>query len=178
MSSKVRKRSTEPVPSFKGLSPSSEAASRAKKANGKRDAKPELLLRRALWSVGLRYRKHVRGLPGNPDVVFPSARVVVFSDGDFWHGRNWAVLQEQLLRRHNADYWVAKISRNRETDQIQTSRPTEEGWMVLRFWESVIVRDPAAIASQVREAVELRQPGKAAAKSPPASRNSSGSSSA
>jgi len=156
------------TPSFKGLKPSSEAASRVKRANGKRDTKPELLLRRALWAIGLRYRKHLGGLPGNPDVVFPGARVVVFSDGDFWHGRNWAVLQEQLRHRHNADYWVAKIGRNRERDVIQTALLTEDGWMVLRFWESDIVRDAPSVAAQIREAVELRHPGKTAAKSPPA----------
>src|SRR5947199_2127320 len=91
----------------------SEAASRAKQANRKRDTKPELLLRRALWALGLRYRKHVGGLAGNPDVVFKAARVVVFCDGDFWHGRDWPTLQAQLRRRHNADYWIAKIGRNR-----------------------------------------------------------------
>lgn len=156
-------------PSFVGLSPASEAASRAKRSNTKRDTKPELLLRRALWAVGLRYRKHASDVPGNPDVIFRTARVVVFCDGDFWHGRDWPVLQEQLRRRHNAEYWIAKIGRNRERDALQTSQLTEEGWLVLRFWEKDIIREPAAIAAVVREAVLrcLSQRGSAAAKRPP-----------
>lgn len=151
-----------------GLSPASEAASRAKRANRNRDTKPELLLRRALWAVGLRYRKHPGNLLGNPDVVFRAARVVVFCDGDFWHGRDWPVLQEQLSRRHNAAYWLAKIARNRERDVLHTSRLTQEGWLVLRFWERDIKRDPSAVAVAVREAVRGRlvQGGDAAANRP------------
>src|SRR6476660_6112432 len=101
-------------PSFLGLSPASEAASRAKRANRKKDTSHEVLLRRELWRLGLRYRKHVAGLAGNPDLVFVRPRVVVFCDGDFWHGRDWDRLKEQLARRHNAAYWLAKIGRNRE----------------------------------------------------------------
>jgi len=171
MSIKGRKtdRPSPPVPSFVGLRPASEAASRAKRANRKLDTKPEILLRRALWAVGLRYRKYVSGVPGNPDVVFRASRVVVFCDGDFWHGRDWPLLQEQLRRRHNADYWIAKIGRNRERDALRTSQLAEEGWLVLRFWESDIIRDPSAVAALVREAVQSRlgQRGSAAANSPP-----------
>lgn len=155
--------------SFVGLSPASEAASRAKRANRKRDTKPELVLRRALWAAGLRYRKHAGDVPGNPDVVFRAARVVVFCDGDFWHGRDWPVLEEQLLRRHNAEYWIAKIARNRERDALHTLRLAQEGWLVLRFWEKDIIRDPSAVAAAVLETVRCRldQRGIAAAKSPP-----------
>jgi DNA mismatch endonuclease (patch repair protein) len=161
--------SFQPVPTFVGLSPASEAASRAKRGNRKRDTKPELVLRRALWAAGLRYRIHASHLPGNPDIVFRASRVVVFCDGDFWHGRDWPVLQEQLSRRHNADYWIAKICRNRERDALHTARLAEEGWLVLRFWENDIIRDPSAVAAAVREAVRRRldQGGSATANSPP-----------
>src|SRR5947209_1948897 len=94
------------APSFKGLRPASEAASRAKRATRKRDTRPELLLRRALGAAGGRYHTHVTGLPGSPDLVFKRARLAVFCDGDFWHGRDWPALRAKLLRRHNADYWV------------------------------------------------------------------------
>src|SRR5437879_6384164 len=73
-------------PSFKGLKPASEASSRAKRGNRRRDTLQEMLLRRELWKMGLRYRKNVETMPGKPDLVFPGARVVVFCDGDFWHG--------------------------------------------------------------------------------------------
>ena len=160
--------SSPPAPSFVGLSPASECASRSKRANRKRDTKPELILRHALWTAGLRYRKYASKVLGNPDVVFKAARVVVFCDGDFWHGREWLVLKEQLSRRHNAEYWIAKIGRNRERDALHTSRLTEEGWLVLRFWEKDIIRDPAAVAALVLESVhyQLGQRGRAAANKP------------
>lgn len=140
-------------PSYKGLTPASEAASRVKRANRKKDTAHEVLLRQALWQLGLRYRKHVSRLAGNPDLVFLRARVVVFCDGDFWHGRNWNQLKAQLRRRHNADYWLAKIARNRERDRQNTTVLEKEGWMVLRFWESDIKQDPAAVALAIRNVV-------------------------
>jgi len=145
-------------PSYKGLAPASEAASRAKRANRKKDTLHEVLLRRELWQLGLRYRKHVSGLPGKPDRVFARARVVVFCDGDFWHGRNWNRLQRQLKQRHNAAYWLAKIGRNRERDRRNTVLLRKQGWLVLRLWETDIKKDPAAAAVAIRDAVLVRLP--------------------
>src|SRR5439155_25146815 len=73
------------APSFAGLRPASEAASRAKRANKNYGTRHEILLGRELWRMGLRYRKNMARLPGKPDIVFSRARVVVFCDGDFWH---------------------------------------------------------------------------------------------
>src|SRR5258708_39840100 len=97
------------TPSFEGLSSASLVASRIKKATRNKNTRPELVLGRCLWQLGLRYRKNVRTLPGAPDVVFFRARVAVFCDGDFWHGNNWKRLRVQLKKRHNAHYWIAKI---------------------------------------------------------------------
>ena len=72
----------------------------------------QVLLRSELWRLGLRYRKHAGNLPGKPDIVFARAKVVVFCDGDFWHGRDWPRLKARLKKRHKAAYWVAKIARN------------------------------------------------------------------
>jgi DNA mismatch endonuclease, patch repair protein len=169
MKSQEAHRRVNCTPNFAGLRPASEAASRAKRANRKRDTRPELLLRSALWALGLRYRTHVSGLPGTPDLLFKRAGVVVFCDGDFWHGRNWPELRGQLERRHNADYWVAKIARNRERDCKHTERLTQEGWFVLRLWESDIVRDVGAAAAHVKATVEgrLNHGGSKAWKRPP-----------
>jgi DNA mismatch endonuclease (patch repair protein) len=145
------------APSFKGLRPSSEAASRAKRATRKRDTRPELLLRRALWAAGIRYRTCAAGLPGSPDIVLKKVRLVVFCDGDFWHGRDWPTLRAKLLRRHNAGYWVAKIARNRERDREQNDRLAADGWLVLRMWESDILRDPAAVAARIKDAIASRE---------------------
>jgi DNA mismatch endonuclease (patch repair protein) len=144
------------TPSYKGFVPASDAASRAKRANRKTDTAHEVLLRRELWRQGLRYRKHVARLPGNPDLVFARARVLVFCDGDFWHGRDWKRLRAQLQRRHNAAYWLAKIARNRQRDRRNTALLQKLGWTVLRFWEADIKKDPAGVARAIRDAVTAR----------------------
>jgi DNA mismatch endonuclease (patch repair protein) len=72
--------SLSPNPSYKGFAPASEAAPRAKGASRRRGTAHEVLLCRELWRLGLRYRKHVSNLPGNPDLVFRRARVLVFCD--------------------------------------------------------------------------------------------------
>lgn len=153
-------------PSFKGLRAASEAASRAKRANRKKDTAHEVLLRKAVWRLGLRYRKHVTGLAGNPDLAFAAARVVVFCDGDFWHGRDWPRLREQLERRHNAAYWIAKITRNMERDREQTALLEGQGWLVLRLWETDVKRDLDAAAGRISETVRRRVPRPPAAPPP------------
>src|ERR1700685_617500 len=100
------------APSFVGLKASSPAASFAKRMNRRVDTKHELVLRSALWRLGLRFRKNCGDLPGKPDIVFRSVRVAVFCDGDFWHGRNWRKLSFQLRKRANPDYWRRKIQAN------------------------------------------------------------------
>lgn len=141
------------APSFEGHRPASEASSRTKKANRHIDTAPELLLRRELSRLGLAYRANVATLPGKPDVVFDNVRVVVFCDGDFWHGRNWRRLKKDLASRANASYWIAKIAYNRARD-IQTRRwLRRQGWHIVRLWESEIRKDPARSAARIKIAI-------------------------
>jgi len=137
------------TPSFIGLHPASAQSSRTKRGNRSTGARHEEVLRRALWCCGLRYRKNVRSLPGKPDIVFRSARIAVFCDGDFWHGRHWARLQQHLSTGANAPYWTAKIARNRERDQEVTSKLQGLGWRVVRLWETDILADPAVAAAHI-----------------------------
>jgi DNA mismatch endonuclease (patch repair protein) len=146
---------TNRYPSFSGLRPSSRASSNAKRANRSTDTKPELALRQALRALGVRFRRHSKTVPGNPDLVFRSARVAVFCDGDFWHGRHWSKLKPLLRRRANADYWVAKIAANRRRDAIITRTLTESGWQVLRFWEGDVRRNASLVAARIQH--ELRR---------------------
>jgi DNA mismatch endonuclease (patch repair protein) len=144
-------------PSFKGRRPASVAASAAARGSSiKSDTKHEVVLRRALWSRGLRYRKDVTKLPGRPDIVFASARVIVFCDGDFWHGRNWEARKAKLVAGHNAPYWLAKIERNMERDRARTAALEADGWTVLRFWETDILLNAETIADQIRDVVQAR----------------------
>ena len=130
----VRPRST---PSFKGLLASSiKASATASASSRKRDTRCEIILRKELSRLGLRYRIATDSLPGKPDVVFIGPRVAIFCDGDFWHGRDLAVRIKKLEAGHNAPYWVAKIRTNVERDKRQTRSLESTGWLVLRFWES------------------------------------------
>lgn len=142
-------------PSYLGLEPASlRARAAARGASRKRDTQPERLLGGALWRQGLRYRKDVAGLPGRPDLVFVRARVVVFCDGDFWHGKDWEQRRAKLAAGTNAAYWLAKVARNIERDREQSRALRSQGWAVLRFWESDIRAAPERIAARVRRAVD------------------------
>jgi DNA mismatch endonuclease, patch repair protein len=115
-------------------------------------SKAELALRRELHRRGLRYRLHVGGLPGRPDLVLSRFHLVVFVDGDFWHGNAWrlrglARFEDQFPT--NTDFWVAKIRSNMRRDQEVTAALRAAGWRVLRVWESKILADPVAAADEV-----------------------------
>lgn len=121
----------------------------ARGASVKTNTRCELALRRELWRRGHRYRLHVPGLPGRPDIVFPRHRLVVFCDGDFWHGRDLEHRLAKLGRGHNSTYWVAKVRRNVERDRQQTRMLREAGWTVLRIWETDVLRRTLEIADEV-----------------------------
>lgn len=111
-----------------------------------RDTSPEVALRKALWSRGLRYRLYTSELPGKPDIVIPSKRLVVFVDGDYWHGGQWrrrnlASLEDQFPATSSKSYWLKKIRRNMHRDCSATFALLSDGWTVLRFWESEIKKD-------------------------------------
>ena len=90
-----------------------------------KDTQPELILRRALWRRGCRYRLHV-SLPGTPDMIFPGARVAVFIDGCFWH----RCPEHYTEPAENGDFWRRKIERNVSRDASANERLAEAGWMV------------------------------------------------
>jgi DNA mismatch endonuclease (patch repair protein) len=142
-------------PSYKGLKPSSEAASAAARGSSrKEDTGCEVVLRSRLWRAGARFRKNVRNLPGKPDIVFSRPRLAVFCDGDFWHGKDWEERRQRLARGSNSGYWTAKIERNRERDRQHTQELEADGWTVLRFWESEIHGNPDAVVSRILAAIE------------------------
>lgn len=143
------------TPTYRSFVSASEASSRAMRGNRPRDTTPEILLRRAIWGIGLRYRKNVAWLPGKPDLAFLGAHVVVFCDGDFWHGRNWKLLRRKLLKRANSTYWIDKIAYNRERDRRIRGRFRREGWLVIELWESDIVKDPEAAALRIRDSIKV-----------------------
>lgn len=142
------------TPDYSSFTPASEKASRTLSRTRKKDTKCEMALRRALWHKGYRYRKHYADAPGTPDIAFPGAKVAIFCDGDFWHGRNWDERRRKLKAGSNSGYWIPKIQRNRERDQQINEALRAEGWMVARFWETEILDDPQGVADQVIEVLE------------------------
>lgn len=146
------------APSYRGLSPASALASRAASASSaKRDTKPELLLRRALWARGVRYRVDVGSLPGRPDVAIQSARVAIFCDGDFWHGRNLKRRLIKLAAGHNSTYWISKIKTNVARDRQVKRLLAASGWTVVRFWESDVRSSPELAARAVLRILRARR---------------------
>lgn len=141
------------VPSYRGFSSTSPQASAVMRANRREGGHAEELLRKALWQRGLRFRTHVQTLPGKPDLVFAAGRVVVFCDGDFWHGRRWPSLRRQLLKRANSEYWIAKIGYNRQRDTSQRRRLKSAGWRVIRLWESDVLSSLDACLLTIEAAV-------------------------
>lgn len=94
---------------------------------------PELAVRRFLWSVGLRYRLHVKALPGSPDIVFPSKRIALFVHGCFWHGHDGC--PRYRIPKTRTEYWAAKIARNRVRDRQSSAALDVLGWTTLVIWE-------------------------------------------
>jgi DNA mismatch endonuclease (patch repair protein) len=144
-------------PSFEKFGAATPESSRIKQRNRKKDTKAEVALRRALWKRGLRYRLHAKDLPGTPDIVFRTLRLVVFVDGDFWHGRDWDVRKEKLSRGANSIYWISKIAYNRERDRKNNAKLTRMDWLVVRFWETDLKRNLVACVDQIERLVAERR---------------------
>ena len=100
-----------------------------------KDTKPELLIRKALFAKGFRYRLHDRRLPGKPDLVFPKYDAVIFIHGCFWHGHDCHLFKWPSTR---PEFWKNKINRNREVDERNYKKIKEDGWRILTIWECAI----------------------------------------
>ena len=128
---------------------SSPAARAVMQANRRRDTSPELLVRRAVHALGLRYRVDAKPLPElnrRADLVFTKAKVAVFVDGCYWHG----CPRHGTAAKTNAAYWGPKIQRNKDRDVDTDQRLRNAGWTVVRVWEH---DDPGQAATVVASAV-------------------------
>ena len=108
-----------------------------------KDTKPEMIVRRGLHALGFRYRLHDRGLAGQPDMVLPRHRAVIFVHGCFWHGHDCPLFRWPKAREA---FWREKISRNRERDGEAVAKLGQAGWRVLTIWECSI-RGPGRIGA-------------------------------
>jgi DNA mismatch endonuclease, patch repair protein len=99
------------------------------------DTKPEMRVRRALHAAGLRYRLHAKVLPGRPDLIFPSRRVVVFVHGCFWHRHPDPDCKLARLPKSRLDFWLPKLEGNRARDERVKAELEGLGWRVFEVWE-------------------------------------------
>lgn len=122
-----------------------------------KDTDIEVVLRKALWHKGYRYRKNVTSLIGKPDIVFTKHKLAIFCDSEFWHGKDWDILRKRLESGKNPDYWIKKIERNRQRDITVNTTLESMGWTVLRFWGKEIISQTEKCVEEVEETIlEIR----------------------
>lgn len=113
-----------------------------------RDTKPEMAVRRAIYKMGFRYRLHRKDLPGNPDIVLSRLRKAVFVHGCFWHNHDDPRCVDGRIPKSRREYWLPKLSRNKERDAAAIDKLSKAGWSVLVIWECE-VRDLETLSSRV-----------------------------
>lgn len=113
-----------------------------------RNTRPELLVRRSLHAAGLRFRLHVKGLPGRPDIVLPGRRLVVFVHGCFWHRHPGCRFATTPATRQ--DFWASKFAANVARDHMNAKECQDAGWSVRTVWECE-TRQPERLAAIVSE---------------------------
>ncbi len=118
-----------------------------------KDTKIEVILRKALYQKGYRYRKNYKELPGKPDIAITKYKIAIFCDSEFFHGKDWEKLKEQLIKSNNSDFWIDKISKNIQRDDDVNKQLNALGWTVLRFWGKDIKKHTDDCITAIEEAV-------------------------
>lgn len=117
------------------------------------DTKIEILLRKALWERGIRYRKNFKIIPGKPDIAITKYKIAIFCDGEFFHGKDWEALKLRLQKSNNSEFWISKISRNRERDDEVNKKLLFMGWKVIRFWGTDIKEHTRECVKVIEETI-------------------------
>ena len=118
-----------------------------------KDTSIELLLRKALWYKGYRYRKNYKALPGSPDIVLTKYKIAIFCDSEFFHGKDWEILKLRLEKGKNPDFWIKKIERNRNRDYENDKKLLFLGYTVLHFWGQDISKHTDECLQTIEEAI-------------------------
>jgi DNA mismatch endonuclease, patch repair protein len=111
-----------------------------------KDTTPEVILRKKLWASGLRYRKDVKTLPGRPDIVFLKAKVIIFVDGAFWHGKK---LSKERLSKMSG-YWQEKIQNNIKRDKNNNRLLRKMGFKVIRVTDVQVIHNTGQVVSDIK----------------------------
>ena len=104
-----------------------------------KNTKIEIVLSKALWAKGYRYRRNDKSVIGKPDFVFRKIKLAIFCDSEFWHGKDWDSQHKRITT--NKEYWISKIQNNINRDKKINEKLTNSGWVVVRFWETEIEKN-------------------------------------
>jgi DNA mismatch endonuclease (patch repair protein) len=115
---------------------------------------PELILRKSLWSLGIRYRINVAKLLGKPDIVLSKSKLIIFIDSEFFHGYKWDEKKPKI--KTNREYWIPKIERNMARDKQVNEHLQAQGWTVLRFWSNDVKKNLDGCVSIIKEAIDSK----------------------
>jgi DNA mismatch endonuclease (patch repair protein) len=113
-------------------------------------SKEEILLTRALWHLGYRYRKNNKTVFGKPDITFKKMKIAIFVDSEFFHGKDFDTNKKPMT---NTEFWEKKIRRNMERDIEVNQKLQTDGWVVLRFWSREIRNKISAVISEIEKAM-------------------------
>jgi DNA mismatch endonuclease (patch repair protein) len=142
------------VPRFNkesGFSTTKKRSALMSKIKGKHTS-PELILRKELWRLGVRFRLNVKKLPGCPDIVITTKKIAIFIDGEFWHGFNWEEKKQKI--KVNRGFWIPKIERNMQRDSENNILLQDLGFIVLRFWANEIKINLPACMEKVKSGLK------------------------
>jgi DNA mismatch endonuclease, patch repair protein len=104
-----------------------------------KNTKPEMLVRKFLHANGFRFRLHIKEMPGKPDIVLPKYKTVIFVHGCFWHGHNHC--RYFIVPKTRTVWWLNKINKNIENDEVAVTELLKEGWKVITIWECELKKD-------------------------------------
>lgn len=109
-----------------------------------KNTKPEIIVFKMLKNGGYKFKKHY-DIPGKPDIVFPGYKLVIFIDGEFWHGKKFIEWKDGL-----SAFWVKKIADNIKRDKNNAKLLKKEGWHLLRLWGRDVIKNPDKVYSRIK----------------------------
>lgn len=130
---------------------SKEARSKNMSAIKGKNTKPEIIVRKYLFSHGFRYRINVSNLPGKPDIVLPKYKTVIFVNGCFWHFHNCKYF---VWPKQNADFWKSKIMGNVDRDKRNYEELIKAGWNVVIIWECNLKKEREETLKRITEEIK------------------------
>ena len=116
--------------------------------------KGEILLSKALWKLGYRYRKNDKSTFGKPDLVFKRLKIAIFVDSEYFHGKNWDT--EKYRIKSNREFWWKKIEGNINRDKIVNDYLQDNGWTILRFWSNEVQKNLESCVQLIEQTLKVK----------------------